>query len=365
MHRLSTVVGAAAVLALPFRASAEWKPGPIVVDAHAPWRHAEAQIDFPAAIGEFSRLEISENAKDQRDVSLAFQTPNGDSTLSIFVFKPAHPQAPIWIDRTQAVIHVGFAAGRLGGGKLSDSPLAVDFVPPGHTVRSGLRLTYAIEGGKAKATGVAIVPTNAWLVSMRLTSNTLNQAEVDSTLARAAEALGFAKEKRAQAPAQLLADCPTMLTQKPAKRAKADMAGALMAGLMGIDLPEKDEDHPSEPSATKTGPDEEDSAPEIFCRDAASTDSFGVYQPVGGLGGYTLVFGDAGPVIDVRPSIAAALLGGGKKVDVTLRLPERTLIYAPFKSSPTIEQVLAVVNGEAPVSVVDSKGNVTISSGLE
>ncbi len=337
--------------------------GVIVADVAAPWLHVGSGISIPPRIGSFVRGTIQQNGENQLDVAIGYEAPETHTTLTVYLFHAWLPQAPVWFDRIDAAMHSPQSNARLGG-MLDADPIITPFAPTGQSAATALRSAYAMTGNRVKATGSAALPAGEWLVTIRMSSTTMDKAGLDAAIAEAAAAIATPKPKREVEPAQPIAVCKDAMPLKAAKRAKPEMMDSLLAGIgmLGGDTDDKNADPSASPEkdAAKSAADAP-AKPVVWCRDSSSKIEYGVYRDSSGdTPGYLIALGDAGIAAEVTPSLAG-LISGHKRFSVALHLLDRDFSFAPFTTLPTPEQVFAVVQNDQPISSSDRSGNISVS----
>lgn len=325
----------------------------IVTDLSASWTHGQTGITLAPKIDGFDRIEVVQNGSGEIDLWATYKDPNSKTTVTVYVFRASVPVVPIWFDRIVDTMHSPESFQRLGG-KLMPEPITTAFTPPGDSNDSALRAVYAMDGGRFKSTGTAVIPHDQWLITMRISSQTLDKNALDSTLARFIQNIRTGKHAQAAGPAKPLAACTDTLPIKPAKRAKKDPASSLMAGLLGSMA--KDDS-----GEAGGGTDRTLSAPGTdYCRYPASNAYFGVYRRADMSGSYIVALSDAGVTIQVEPSLAALMDNRKPQFDVRLSTLEQDYSFVPFLSLPTPEQAIQTTQTDQPVSSSDRSGNITL-----
>jgi hypothetical protein len=357
-HLALTAVLLAAPLPLLAQDAASQK-GLIVADVAAPWLHAGSGITVPPQIVGFTRGTIQQNGEQQLDVVVGYNATDTGTTLTLYIFRAWQPKAPVWFNQIDAAMHSPDSAQRLGG-TLDAGPTITAFAPPGQKGATALRSAYSVTGNRVRSTGSAVIPAGDWLVTIRMSSLTLDKASLDAALVQTVAALSIPSPRREVEPAVPIAACASAMPLKPAKRAKADMTDSLFGGIMAQLA--TSEDDKSEAAKSDGEKPMEEAKPVIWCRDASSTSVYGVYRDTAGdVAGYIMAIGDAGLGADVAPSLAA-LISKKKRIAVNLHMLDRDFSFAPFTDVPTPEQVFGVIQRDQPISSSDrSSGNIAIT----
>jgi hypothetical protein len=344
---------AALVLAAVVTAPAAAETTPIPISSAGTWKQDEAKLEMPPAITEFSREGIVDYGDQRLDVSGTYQDRASGTTATLYLFRPPIPDVAMWHDRALVSIH---ANDRLGAPDFA-AAVTTSFALKGPGgAASGLRTVMPVSSADFTSTGLAMFQLRDWLVAVRMTSRTLDAAQLTARLDAFVAALSYDSTGMAQAPVAAMADCADALRFKSAKRANPPDLGAtlLLSALSGAadkEEAEAGQASPPQPSVT-------------FCRDPASTPEAGVYRPNGSAESYVIAVGDNGTSIEVARQPVAALLGkGAKDYWIDLSTPYETATYRGFRDLPPPEKVLDVIRTEAPVTRVerDGSGNATIN----
>lgn len=326
---------------------------PIVADVSAPWTHVQTGTTLPPKIEGFDRTEIAQNGSREIDLWATYKDPNSKTTATVYVFRASVPVVPIWFDRIVDTIHSPESFQRLGG-KLSPEPITTAFTSPGESSDSALRTVYAMDGGPLKSTGAAVIPHDQWLITMRISSATLDKNALDATLARFIGNIPTGNHAQAPRPAKPVVACTDTLPAKPAKRAKPDPASSLMTGLLGAiakSEPEQADDNAGQPLFAP-GAD--------YCRYPVSNAYYGVYRRTDLDGSYVIALDDAGITIQVAPSLAALMDKRKPQFDLQVSTLEDDYSFVPFLSLPTPEQAIQAIRSDQPISSSDRSGNLTL-----
>lgn len=349
MIRSVLVAIVALTFALPSYVKAN--PTPIAVDLLAGWEHELTGIQFPAEIADLSRSSIADIGNQKLDIFAIYRLPDGKTEATVYVFRAGLNDASIWHDRIVAIIGLG----RLGQADVSNATRTLFSAPGGNG--GGYRTVVPMAGKGVTASGISIFQHGDWLVAVRMSSQSLSAADLDTKLATFTSALPTSAPLKMGQPPYLIEDCPDRLPTKQAKRAKADMSSALLSGLFGqmIDSGEVEPDE----AATSA-------APVTYCRDSTSTNDYGVYRSGPPADGYVVAFGDAGVAAFVHRDSAAELLGKASgQYALSLVTVDRNLNFTAFRGLPTPSQVMATLRGEAPASStgrpIGKEGDRTIS----
>lgn len=340
----SMAVAIGLLLATGVPAAAQQQSRKIEVPSDKKWQHAATGLIVPTALAGLPRNEITDASDREIDVSLQFGDSN-TTHATIFLFRPALMDVPVWFDRVETQVLKGDTFG-------AATPIGTPsgFALPGGTATSALRRVYQPAHPPFRATGVAVLPLGQWLVVVRLSSAVLSPAELDTKLSTVVAELGWPARKPnvpeapAAAPVQ---PCATPLRYDPkAKMKKPDMAAGLLGATLAMMASKPPED----------GKKEEESAPATFCRDGEGSRELGVYRalPADSFA-YTIAIADAGNTISVYPD----LLSDAKKPGyaVTLNTLERAYVFPAFDRLPEPVKVMDALTKTRPISSTGRDGN--------
>lgn len=347
-HTVGSVAGLLLTLsaAIP-AASAQTRT--LDVPATAGWQHAKTKLILRSKIAALPRTALTDAGTAELDVQAQFQTPEGDTVLTVYLFRPALASVPVWFDRSETQIF-----NRDVYGTVQPNGAAIAFAPPRATTASGLRRVYSADKPPFKTTGLAMMPLGEWLVGIRLSAKQLDAAQLDAKMREVIAAIGWPEGVVESPAAETVAPCPTQL--KYAKRARV-MAPNMTDALLGSAL--------LSTAASKAEEAKDDKArapaPSRYCRDLPPTPQYGVYREPDETDGYLLAVGDAGRVIRVSPAIP--LLDSGKGYMVSLDDLDSTAIYPKFDRLAHPDQALQLVMRSAPLSSSSRDGKtITINA---
>lgn len=313
------------------------------------WKHKSSGLAFPASMAGVQRSSMMAFSDGDWDVVARYDTPDGVTAISIYVYQAAVFDPAVWFHEAQASIEARKAA----FGTVTPLSPAATFAPPGDNITSGLRITYGTDAA-IKSTALAVAPLGTeWIVKIRLSSTARTPAELDGDLTSLINALNWPKKAAPHATAAVIADCAKPMPQlEVANEIKGDGASALLGGLGMISTGKK----PALPPA--------------LCRDAGLSGHQNLYRTDGANQGYVLSLGDSGRAIIVEPDLLGALLakekGGGTSYLVKHVGPGMATIFPAFDRVPPVAQVVALVESNRWTSRTtrEKNANVTINSDM-
>ena len=297
----------------------------------AGWQHAQTGIVLRSKLGAFQRAALRDNGKSELDVSATYYAGSEADTASIYLYRPGIANLPMWFDRSHYAMTLNDQI-RIG------APLipVTRFAPPGTSIESGLRVTYALKDSDKGGTGLAMVPFADWILAVRLTSRTMTPAEVDAALLDMIGKIRWPSERPASPVAVPIAPCTTRLKTKKAKLIQPDLAQALIGATLSNIAEEKAKEHPAA-----------DDRPVVFCREGPSIPEYGVYRSDQANDGYVMALGDAGVSASVYPGLS---LTDRKEFAVTMATHDSLDTYPSFNALPEPKQVFALVMSRGPMS---------------
>lgn len=351
--RVFRILSAFGVMAGLAGGTAEAQVRPLDVPANVGWQHAETGLVLRARLAGYQRTSIEDNGVAELDVFAKYETPDRATFVTIYVFRPALMNVPVWFDRSEAQI---LLRSDYRGAQPAGEARA--FAPPRSGIASGLRNSYVTGLDAHRTTAVAVMPMGEWLVKVRISSSNTDPAAIESGLDAVIAAIGWPDDVRDAVPASLVASCARPLSfARRARLQRPSVADALLGGLLSNAV--VDEDDP-----------DTDAAPVVFCRDAPGTLQYGVYRDANDprRNSYVMAIGDAGRTISVAPSLNG-LLNGRKGYMLSLGELDSILIFPNFDKLATPDRAFEVVTGSAPISSIvrgqDGGNTITIGAGLD
>lgn len=343
--RYAMTMIAAAVL-LTGTASARDLPVP----ANKGWQHAETGLILTATLDGLPRTRLTDATTSERDVVAEFADRDQADVITVYLFHPAVDSVAMWFDRSEAAL----MARDTYRGVTPSTPAPVAFAAPGGSARSALRRSYLPRSGRYHGTALAMIPLGEFLVAIRMSSMTLEPAQLDARLSRVIAAIRWPDTMPPAPMATAIADCTTALRFTDARMVKPEGSDMLMTLLGGAMSAQHKDDAPA-------------AAPTSWCRDATRAPTYGVYRADTAGNGYTIAIQDAGRTIAVYPSLAAQLGEKGGAYSVSLRdVDGSTTAFPSFDRLPSPQQVTQTVfrgNGLGKqVTGKDGQSTVTIDA---
>lgn len=326
----------------------------IKTKAGKPWPHKDSGFAFPAVSGAFVRRDMSDISDGKRiDISATYDDPTTGSVATLYLYRPAMPDASLWFDIANWFLQRN---DRFGATKPAGGPTAFQIAPTGGS--AALRQSYAISAA-GRSTGVAIVPVGPWLIKLRMTSAAADPPLLDRMMRDFLNALPWPKRMPAAADGLPIAPCSTKLGTARADQIKQD-PGMIIVGTMLASMAKEDEEKPRDPAEP----------PARLCRDDAQTGFvYPLYQIDEGRTGYVMAIGDSGTLLSVRndpdSAVVSAELAGGTSEEapaffrVTVMTPQQWEQFPAFAQLPPPVQAMEVVRQSRPLSVTKILGKGT------
>jgi len=297
------------------------------------WKHDASGLVLRPTLAGLPRVALTDSTAGEWDVAAQFNDPDIRESATVYIFRAATPDVAIWFDRAEYAL-----AHRPGYGGVRPAGPATAFAPPGGSVASGLRRVFAPANGPYKSAGVALLPIGEWLVTIRLSSTTLDPAALDTRFASVLAELGWPRVKAPATAATPVAACPTPLAFRPATLQKPDMGQAVLGSMLASAVL----DGKAKPTAD---------APLPWCREGEQTGIWGAYRRASASDGYVLALGDAGKTAGVYPGMKLPTMPGSGGYSVTLTDVDGSVAgYPAFDAMPRPEQVLAMIQTSQPMT---------------
>lgn len=331
---LRTVALIASFWAIPAAAQA-----PDVSEVIGTWEHSLSSLKIPANSGAFVRGEVNRYDEDGYNVSVGLVDPETDTIATVYVFRTGLESVPVWIDRASTVMLSNPALG-----SLSDSGLITgNFDAPNKAgVNSGHRVVASLGSGDYISTGVAMFNHDGWLLKVRMSSKTLDHAQLDTALLNLIADLDMADAASSASVFVPIEDCADALSiRKNAKISRPDMMATI---LLGTVLSAAEEESEKEEKAG-------DGA--VWCRDAASVRQYGIYRPNGDDDTYIIALGDAGISASMMKYNFDELITPSRGYLMSVSDGVTKEIFPPFNRIPKPAQALDVLNKYGPVTSID------------
>ncbi|MBH0113135.1 hypothetical protein I5E68_09275 [Novosphingobium sp. YJ-S2-02] len=309
---------------------------PIVAPVDAEWYHGLTGYAFEPEVAGFARLEIQDLGKAQLDISSTYSDEATQTEATVYLFHAGLADASVWHDRILATM----ASGKLGTLGTAAANTTI-FTPPSGQPDAGIRTVAPLSGESARSTGVAIYPFADWLLAVRMTSHSLQAADLDTRLSAFVTAFSAPHAPIGAAKAYAIKACDNALPQKTAKIYKPTMMDALLGATIGA--APKDETYDSGALPAKDAD---------WCRDPASTADYGVYRSKGTRKHYIVAVSDAGMTASVGEETLSGLVNesSAPSYQMIVRTVDHAYAYPRFTRLPSVKQVMTQIIKGQPIS---------------
>lgn len=323
----------------------------IYVPGTAQWQHAATSMILKPRLGILKRGKITSTAPMELDVQVQYETDDGATFATVFIYRPAAGDLSMWFDRATASIT---ASDRWSiASTLESGP----FIPPGSEQASGLRAVYALGGGKFTATGITMLAMGQWVAKIRVTSASLDAASLNSLMATLVSQITWPESLGKAAAATPVAACASPIAfgkaARPSRRSKDDaFANALIGAVMT--------------TSDAGGEGKEPPKAIVYCRDSL-LGGHGIYRANAAEDGYVLAFGDSGRAATVHPSMSLFDKGKTRSFAVSYLDLARTFHYLDHDRLVPPAQLIDIIDNQKAVSAVSTTGestNITVDPSL-
>ena len=307
----------------PIAAEAQSEPRQIVAAEGENWVHQQVGLVLPDQAAGSERHQIMDATDNELDVWAHYHHPEGDFVATIYTYRAAINDVPLWFDRARIAIEQTLFPNQAGS-----TPEPVSFAPPGSGQRTALRIAYDLPpDARLSSTALAVLPLGDWLAKVRISSGKLTAAELNARLDAFIAAIGWPEVKEEGREPVAIQPCEKPLTFKPAKTVQTNMEQELLdmafSRIGGHGLGS-------------------------FCRDRQEGIQWGLYKSQGRQAGYVLALQDAGRAIGVARRLPVTPQSAGYFVhyfDVG-----ELAAYPAFNRLPSPEQVIESIQRNTPVS---------------
>ncbi|PXW76311.1 hypothetical protein C7451_10582 [Blastomonas natatoria] len=300
------------------------------------WTHARTQLSLEPVLAGLQLYKVLSSAPRELDVHARFESPDQATFATVYVFRPAAGDLPLWFDRATATIAT---ADRW---TIASTEEFGPFVPPGQDRANGLQAIYALGGGEFRSTAIAMAATDGWIIKIRITSLKLDAAEMKALMGEFQRQIVWPRTLATAPAVSPLADCPTPLTfgkaARPVRRSRDKAAASAVAGAL-LEGSERD--------ATIGAP----LRGKAYCRDSVFG-THGIYRIEGTSDQYLLAYNDAGRVASVRPSPGLFDADGKKSFAISYLELDRSLQYVDHDRLVSPAHLNEIVHSQRPLTTV-------------
>jgi hypothetical protein len=297
--------------------------------AHADWTHKDSGIAIADTVGGMARgAERDLTNGEKADVYVQYGTDA--EPVTVYVYRSSHPNPALWFDRTRAAM-----ISRLSGVDAARPPRPITL--GGSPTANGLRQDFTLANdGPWTATSVALAQAGEWMVKVRVTSQTLDQAGVAAKMEAMLGALRFARPVTAALPLVVPAACPAALaaTGRPDAKQARVAAGSVYGAVAIVDARQGGNGLAGEPAK--------------WCRDdvGALSKAITLYHRIDGTA-WTALIGDAGITANAY-ALDAAVGGGGAVFFIRTGAAQLAMTYDALPSFEAgLSAVMPLISGKS------------------
>ena len=303
---------------------------------HGQWTHGRTQLALEPVLAGLQLYKVLSSAPRELDVHARYESSDQATFATVYVFRPAAGDLPLWFDRATTTIAT---ADRW---TISSTEEFGPFVPPGQDRANGLQAIYALGGGQFTSTAIAMVAAEGWIIKIRITSLKLDAAQMKTLMTEFQRQMVWPRNLASAPAVNPLADCPTPLTfgkaARPVRRSRDKAAASAIASA----LLEGSERDPTIAARLRG---------KAYCRDSVFG-THGIYRIEGTSDQYLLAYNDAGRVASVRPSPGLFDADGKKSFAISYLELDRSLQYVDHDRLVSPAQLDEIVHSQRPLTSV-------------
>lgn len=320
----------------------------IEVPADKPFLHERTQITFPQRLGGMDRGWVRDVGTGQYDVSALYQTADGATFVSLFVYRAGLPDVSIWFDRARDTM-----AAREGFEPATHASLVpAPYRPAGSDTPTGLALAYDIAPGQPyTATGAMLFPHGPWLIKLRATSSDMDAAQIAQLMAEIERSLDLPEPPYLSSPAYPVERCTASLETGDAAllAPSRDMVAAVSIMMQDLGKTRR-----ADGTAVRV------ESPR-WCRDD-TVGGFAVYRPDNSRDRYVMALGDAGNALQVGIVMGALpqLSAHEQGIPIVYADANTSMLLAFVDRLPDPAAALEIGESADTLATNDRDGNVAI-----
>ena len=260
----------------PAFAAAQPKPeSPSQPSASQTYVHSGSRMAAPPQLAGFERRQVTDATGSGRDVAVQYRTEDEETILTVYFYRSPYPSAGLWFEQARRSLE----ANPMFGGGVASGRRAQSFAASRSAGEDGLLIAYPVQSGRYRSTALALAMTGNWIVKLRMTSASLDEAAISTRIAEAAQGLIWPSGQAGSIGA--IAACSTRAVPAQAA-AEAPSTPALAAEARRLLTASVLDSRP---------------APVCFERQEGM---LGIYRSESGSDGYLMALGDNGRLARVR-----------------------------------------------------------------
>lgn len=317
-----------------------------------PFTHQRTGTVFAGEIAGLKLTHMADFGSGEWDIAATYGGigPSSDE-VTVYLFRAGLPDVSVWSGRVIAAM-----TGREPFQPPDVTALAPRYFSPADgAAASGMRLVYAPAKGPFSSTGAVLLQQGKWLFEIRASSEKRSVAELDRLIDSFIAAFPHPQASPMPLAVYRPEPCRSRPTPGSAEELNPD-TGAISAAML--------------PSLTNTVKVEGNSPPPAihvprWCADPASTGDVAIFRPDDSDLAYVIPLSDSGIVLSV--GYWDGLLGQlGQKnpklaVPVILRTSDADTLLGLFKTPPSPQQALDVLQRGAVLAASDRESNLQIN----
>ncbi len=298
------------------------------------WIHESTGFGFAPRVDGFDRQKLNDYGKTESDISFSYFDRSTGTTATVYVFRAGLPDVVVWGDRAEESILIN--APKYYGDTSPAQRRWSAFSPWANSRNAGLRVVYPLSGKSLKSTGLALARHGDWLIKIRMSSQRLDTAQLETRMSSFFTALGFPAPRMPGKPVYQLKPCANPLPAARVNQVRLDGQNANLPALF-------------------TPPALPDSRP--FCRETTTITNVTVYRPGGSMDTYVMALGDGGNSVLVRPGPKSGNAPGTPFVAAAFITNDRIIGFPAFDATPGWAQLYEVAERGRPSFEIDRTGS--------
>lgn len=297
------------------------------------WIHESTGFGFAPRVDGFDRQKLNDYGKTESDISFSYRDASTGTVATVYVFRAGLPDVAVWGDRAEESILIN--APQYYGETSPAQRRWSAFSPWPNSLNAGLRVVYPLSGKNLKSTGLALARHGDWLIKIRMSSQQLDAAQLETRMTGFFAALAIPAPQRVGGRVYQIKPCADPLPTVRVNQVRLDGQNANGPALF-------------------TPPTLPDSRP--FCRESTTIANVTVYRPGGSMDTYVMALGDGGNSVLVRPGPKSGDGRGTPFVAAAFITNDRIVGFPAFDATPGWAQLYEVAERGRPSFEADRTG---------
>ncbi|MEO0908491.1 MAG: hypothetical protein AAFY07_13300 [Pseudomonadota bacterium] len=242
------------------------------------WQHEWTGLAIPPTYRGYIRTGVKQYAEDDMNVSIQLWDGNGETSITIYVYRTASPNISIWGDRALTAMISNANLGNPVDGEV----IIGQFSPLNDSgSESAFHAVAKMEGGNVNATGVSLFAHNDWIIKVRASSEVLSAEEITQAIGNIISGMELGTSGTTYPGVEFIADCEDGLDfANQVKIQQFDLVGQLIFSSTADRF-----------SVTESGQSRDG---RTWCRDPQSSVEVGIYRSDASDNSYFAALGDSG-----------------------------------------------------------------------